>query len=503
MPRKTSHSPLSVLFITPEIHPLIKTGGLGDVSSSLPSALRQLGVDVRVLIPGYPQVMSGLKNKRRLVDLGPLAHFPPAALLSARLQVGDSGEIPVIILDCPGLYQREGGPYMDPSGHEWPDNALRFGLLSKVGAILSSDASPLKWRPQVAHCNDWQSGLTPAYLNAHRGKRSATLMEIHNLAFQGVFPPGSVAQLGLPADSFNINGLEYYGQMSFLKAGLYYSDHIVSVSPTYAREIQTSELGFGLQGLLSGRRNQISGIVNGIDTLEWDPSSDPHLSRHYSLSKISNKSANKRSLQQSLGLTVDPDILLFGMVSRIAHQKGSDLLLQVAPHLTRIPAQLVILGSGEPALESQLMQLAKNYPGKISVSIGFDESLSHLIEAGSDCFLMPSRFEPCGLNQLYSQRYGTPPLVHATGGLIDTVVDCIPSTLSDGTASGFLFQLMNPNNFLAGIRRVSTLYRDKPAWRRLQKNCMSKDLSWRVSAESYSEIYRSLASGLPVSQTVA
>jgi starch synthase len=262
-------------------------------------------------------------------------------------------------------------------------------------------------------------------------------------------------------------------------------------------------LGFGLQGLLSGRRNQISGIVNGIDTLEWDPSSDPHLNRHYSLSKINNKSANKRSLQQSLGLTVDPDILLFGMVSRIAHQKGSDLLLQVAPHLTRIPAQLVILGSGEPALESQLMQLAKNYPGKISVSIGFDESLSHLIEAGSDCFLMPSRFEPCGLNQLYSQRYGTPPLVHATGGLIDTVVDCIPSTLSDGTASGFLFQSMNPNNFLAGIRRVSTLYRDKPAWRRLQKNCMSKDLSWRVSAESYLEIYRSLASGLPVSQTVA
>jgi starch synthase len=328
-------------------------------------------------------------------------------------------------------------------------------------------------------------------------------MEIHNLAFQGVFPPGSVAQLGLPADSFNINGLEYYGQMSFLKAGLYYSDHIVSVSPTYAREIQTSELGFGLQGLLSGRRNQISGIVNGIDTLEWDPSIDPHLSKHYSLSKINNKSANKRSLQQSLGLTVDPDILLFGMVSRIAHQKGSDLLLQVAPHLTRIPAQLIILGSGEPALESQLMQLARNYPGKISVSIGFDESLSHLIEAGSDCFLMPSRFEPCGLNQLYSQRYGTPPLAHATGGLIDTVVDCIPSTLSDGTASGFLFQTMNPNNFLAGIRRVSTLYRDKPAWRRLQKNCMSKDLSWRVSAESYLEIYRSLASGLPVSQTVA
>lgn len=496
MPLIPSRSDLSVLFITSEVHPLNKTGGLGDVSAALPAALRQLGVDVRLLIPGYPQVLAGLKYKRKVTELVGLSQFPPAALLSAKLPVSASVDVPVFIIDCPGLYRREGGPYMDVAGRDWPDNALRFGLLAKIGAILACDASPLAWRPQVVHCNDWQSGLTPAYLHFYRGIKAASLMAIHNLAFQGIFPPGTITQLGLPISSFDINGVEYHGRMSFLKAGLYYADHIVSVSPTYAREIQTAPLGFGFQGLLAGRRKHLSGIINGIDAIEWDPATDPCLVRNYTANKLAAKAANKRALQQALGLTVDPDILLFGAVGRFTQQKGYDLLLQVAPQLTKIPAQLVVLGSGEAALQQQMAMLAKTYPGKIAVRIGFDEMLSHLIEAGADSFLMPSRFEPCGLNQMYSQRYGTPPLVHATGGLLDTVVDCTPATLADGSASGFLFHTMTPGHFLAAIRRVAIIYRDKPTWRRLQKNGMAKDFSWHPSAAAYREIYLTLLSRL-------
>lgn len=489
-----SHSSLCVLFITPEVHPLNKTGGLGDVSAALPVALRELKVDVRLLIPGYPQVLSGLKHKRKIAEFTAQAPFPSSTLLSARLPSGASASVPVFILDCPTLYQRGGGPYTDAAGHDWPDNALRFGLLSKIGAILASDTSPLSWHPHIAHCNDWQTGLVPAYLHFHQGKKAASLMTIHNLAFQGVFPADTVAQLGLPAASFNINGAEYYGGMSFLKAGLYYSDHIATVSPSYAREIQTAPLGFGMQGLLAARRQDISGIANGIDTIEWDPATDPALVRNYTASNFAAKATNKQALQQLFGLTVDPGIPLFGVISRLTHQKGYDLLLQVAAQLTEMPAQLVVLGSGEAVLEQQLLALAKSHSGKIAVRIGFDERLSHLIEAGADSFLMPSRFEPCGLNQMYSQRYGTPPLVHATGGLIDTVVDCTSATLADGSASGFLFHDMTPAGLLGAIRRVTLAYNNKSVWRRLKKNGMAKDFSWRSSAAGYRKIYVSLLS---------
>lgn len=489
-----SNSLPGVLFITPEVYPLLKTGGLGDVSAALPAALRELKVDARLLIPGYPQVLEGLKYKRKIAEFTAQPPFPSSILLSARLPLRASASVPVFIIDCPILYRREGSPYVNAAGHNWPDNALRFGLLSKIGAILASDASPLTWRPHVAHCNDWQSGLVPAYLHFHQGEKAASLMAIHNLAFQGVFPADTVAQLGLPAASFHINGTEYYGGMSFLKAGLYYSDHIATVSPTYAREIQTEPLGFGMQGLLSARRKHISGIVNGIDTTEWDPATDPDLSRNYTAGKLAAKAANKRALQQLLGLAIDPGIPLFGAVSRLTYQKGYDLLLQVAAQLTGMPAQLAILGSGEAMLEQALAVLAKNHPGKIAVRIGFDEKLSHLIEAGVDSFLMPSRFEPCGLNQMYSQRYGTPPLVHATGGLIDTVVDYTPATLADGSASGFLFSDMTADSFLGAIRRVTVAYNNKSVWYRLMRNGMVKDFSWRSSAAAYRKIYLSLLS---------
>lgn len=487
-----SSQQLRVLFITSEVYPLCKTGGLGDVSAALPAALRTLQTDVRLLLPGYPQVLAGVKYKSKVAEFNELPQFPPTTLLSARLSLSKSENIPVFVIDCPGLFRREGGPYRDMLGRDWPDNALRFGLLSKIGTILASDASPIAWRPHIAHCNDWQSGLTPAYLHFYEGKKAATVMTIHNLAFQGIFPPGSVVQLGLPVDSFDMNGVEYYSNLSFLKAGLYYADHITTVSPNYAQEIQTEPLGFGLQGLLATRSRHLTGIINGIATSEWDPAIDPHLVKNYSSKKLSDKAANKSALQQQMGLAVDAGIPLFGVVSRLSHQKGIDLLIQIMPQLIKIPAQLVVLGSDNAELEHQLSALAQTYPDAIAIRIGFNEALSHLIEAGADCFLMPSRFEPCGLNQMYSQRYGTPPVVHATGGLLDTVVDYTPATLADGNASGFLFHPMTADNLLSTIKRATLAYHNKKTWQRLQKNGMAKDFSWQASATAYQEIYYSL-----------
>ena len=489
--RLSKHS-LKVLFVTSEVYPLCKTGGLGDVSAALPASLREQHVDVRILIPGYSQVLAGLRYKRKVTEFNNLIHFPPAKLFSANLQINASTSIPVFVIDCPPLYQRTGGPYLDAAGLDWPDNAHRFGLLSKIAALLSSDASPLAWQPDVTHCNDWQSGLAPAYLHFYRGLKAPTLMSIHNLAFQGCFPPELVAQLGLPAESYSVNGIEYHGNLSFIKAGLYYADHIATVSPSYAQEIQQEQLRFGLHGLLSTRKEQISGIVNGIDTIEWDPSADVHITKKYSIRSLSNKQVNKLAIQQKLGLEQRSDCPLFAAISRFSYQKGYDLLFEVAPRLLESPAQLAVLGAGDVSIERNLVKLSKQFPGKMVVHVGYEEALSHQLEAGADSFLMPSRFEPCGLNQMYSQRYGTIPLVHATGGLIDTVVDCSPETLKDGTASGFQFHDLSPDTFFEGIKRVIAAYQNKDLWQQLQKNGMRKDFSWKTSAATYREIYQRL-----------
>lgn len=468
-----------ILFVTPEIYPLIKTGGLADVSGALPAALREMGVETRVLVPGYPQVLAGAKNKRLRHTFLDLPEADDVRLLSASLP--GSG-VPLLIIDCPLLYQRDGGPYQNPTGVDWPDNAQRFALLSRIGAILGSDQSPLSFRPDIVHCNDWQSALVPAFLNFMPGQKAATVVTIHNLAFQGLFPPHVVAEVGLPPESFSIEGVEYYGNFSFLKAGLYYADHITTVSPTYAREIQQVELGFGMQGLLASRSNKLTGIVNGIDTGDWNPATDPHLAQGYDADRMTGKTANKLALQEKMGLKVDPDIPLLGMISRITHQKGGDLLLEIAPQLLQENVQIVLLGTGEAALENGFRNLAHAHPDKVGVTIGFNEALSHLVEAGSDLFLMPSRFEPCGLNQMYSQRYGTPPIVHATGGLSDTVADGI---------TGFVFSPMTAESFLGCIHRALTAYRDKSAWKKLQHNAMTRDFSWGKSAEDYLALYRS------------
>ncbi|MES1982464.1 MAG: glycogen synthase GlgA [Pseudomonadota bacterium] len=475
---------MQVLFVTSEIAPLIKTGGLADVSAALPAALHEMGVDVRVLLPGYAPVLKALPELTVAATFDALAGYPTATLRSGVLPSG----VPIFVIDCPEMYLRGGGAYQDIYGVDWADNAHRFGLLSKVAAELGCAHTPLAWRPDIVHCNDWQAGLAPAYL--HFSDRPAPcVMTIHNLAFQGIYPWQLTAQLGLPPRCFQPNGVEFYGNLSFLKAGLYYASHITTVSPSYAKEIQTDALGFGLQGLLAARSDVLTGILNGIDTREWDPATDTSLARTYDSKNLEAKSANKRELQRRMGLQAGPAIPLFGLVSRFTHQKGVDLVVQVAPQLLQLPAQLILLGSGDSELQRAVLELARAYPGQIGVHIGFEEKLSHLIEAGADIFLMPSRFEPCGLNQMYSQHYGTPPIVHATGGLIDSVVDYAPDAAAPDGASGFLFDQMDAAGLIAASQRAAAAYLDKKVWRQLQRNGMRRDFGWAKSATAYRDIY--------------
>lgn len=478
---------MRVLFSTAEVVPLIKTGGLADVSAALPAALHEMGVDVRILVPGYPQVLKVVPHLQAVADLSGQSHFPAARLLAGSLPNG----IPLFVIECVELYERGGGPYQDEHGIDWSDNALRFGLLSKVGALLGCADSPLGWRPDVIHCNDWQTGLTPAYLH-YANDAVPCVMTVHNLAFQGVFLPQMVAELGLPADCFQPDGVEFYGNLSFMKAGLYYAHHITTVSPSYANEMQTEALGFGLQGLLAYRCKSITGILNGIDTKDWNPATDPNLIHCYDAKDISGKSANKSELQRRMGLHIDPDLPLFALVSRFSHQKGVDLVLEIAPQLVTLPAQLVLLGNGDLGMQRAALDLLHHYSGQIGVYVGFDECLSHLIYAGADIFLMPSRFEPCGLSQLHSQRYGTPPVVHATGGLIDTVSDYDEISLARGVASGFVFHSLNAASLLATARRAEIAYHDKKSWRALQYDCMIKEFGWSRSAAAYYDIYTHL-----------
>ena len=480
---------LRILFATSECAPLAKTGGLGDVSAALPAALKTLGLDPRILLPGYRSVLAQLPDCREVARFAATAEFPAARLLQNRTPSG----VPLFALECAQLYDRDGGPYQDAAGSDWTDNALRFGLLSRVAARLGSAGSPLDWKPHVVHCHDWQTGLAPAYMRYAAGARAATLQTIHNLAYQGIFEPQFVAALGLPPHAFTPDGVEYYGKLSFLKSGLQCADAITTVSPTYALEIQSEPLGFGLQGLLAGNRDRLYGILNGIDTSLWNPATDSLIACRYDADTLAAKAANKGALQRRLGLAPTPDMPLFAVVSRLAAQKGLDWLLAIAAQLLALPAQLAILGDGDPQLERAFRTLAQRNADQVSTTVGFNEALAHLIEAGADAFLMPSRFEPCGMNQMYSQRYGTPPVVRATGGLADTVIDCTPATLADGSASGFVFHDASAEALLAAIARAAATWRDKASWHALQRNGMARDFGWEASARSYAAIYARLA----------
>ena len=457
---------MRVLFVTPECAPLTKTGGLGDVSAALPAALRAQGIDVRVLLPAYRAIAPAEAKE--------CARFQ---LLQMEVRVLEAGEF--LLLDCPPLYDRPGGPYQDAAGSDWPDNALRFGMLARAAALLGSGASPLEWRPEVVHCNDWPAALAPVYLHFERS-RAAAVLTVHNLAFQGLFDAQWLARLELPPATFAVEGLEFYGRLSFLKGGLVYADAITTVSPTYAREIQTEELGCGLDGVLRERREVLRGILNGIDAETWNPMTDPRIAEHYSWSSVERKSANKQALQRRMNLAVEPGVPLLGAVCRFTHQKGVDLIAAAAAELIALPAQLCILGRGEREQEAALAALAARYPSSIAVAIGFNEELAHLIEAGADLFLMPSRFEPCGLNQMYSQRYGTAPVARATGGLVDTI--------TDGEA-GFLFERAESGALVEAVKRALLVYGDARRWRELQRRAMTRDFSWAVPARQYADLY--------------
>ena len=477
MDLSTDRPACSVLFVAPECAPLAKTGGLGDVCAALPAALRATGVEVEVLIPGYPGILQGVRT-REVASLSALG-------VEARLRSGPlpGSGVPFLVLECPELYARAGGPYQDENGVDWPDNALRFGLLSRVAAILACEGSPFTWRPDVVHCNDWPAGLAPAYLHFEKGPRAASLMSVHNLAFQGTVDPAWLKRLELPPESWSPEGVEFHGRLSFLKAGLAYASLLATVSPTYAAEIQTEAFGCGLDGLLRHRAGVLTGILNGIDTSAWNPASDPHLARRYDDATLELKGANKAALQRRMGLPFDDGVPLFGLVGRLTGQKGIDLVLESADELAAL-GQLVVLGKGEAAYERALRELAAERPARVAVRIGFDEPLAHLIEAGADLFLMPSRYEPCGLNQMYSQRYGTPPVARATGGLADTVEDGV---------TGFAFANPARPDFLAAVERAVRAWRDPAAWRALQRAGMARDFSWSAAARRYAALYRRLA----------
>ncbi|MGE5668926.1 MAG: glycogen synthase GlgA [Betaproteobacteria bacterium] len=487
-------APLRVLFATAECAPLVKTGGLGDVSAALPTALQQRGLDVRMLLPGYRPVLDALqlRTRRRSRPRTILARAGESRLIEAELP----GGVPLIVIDHRSLYDRPGGPYQDEGRLDWPDNPLRFGLLSKAAAMFAGDPDSLGWKPDVVHCNDWHAAMSPVYLRSRSmaAGRCASVMTVHNLAYQGLYGPEWLGRLELPAEALTPEGFEYHGWISFLKAGLQFADAITTVSPTYAREIQTDEGGLGLGGVLRARQAALFGILNGIDTGEWDPAQDPLIARRYDHDSLDAKRANATALRVEFGLEDRPAVPLFAVVSRLVDQKGIDLVADIAPRLAALPAQLVMLGEGDSGLERRLAALTASHPGQIAVQIGFDAALAHRIEAGADAFLMPSRFEPCGMNQMYSQRYGTLPVVRRTGGLADTVIDCTPRTLADGSATGFVFDVSEADALYAACERAFRMFRDDPAtWRKLQVTAMARDFSWDASARRYEELYGALA----------
>ncbi|MCM2327017.1 MAG: glycogen synthase GlgA [Lysobacter sp.] len=476
----------AVLSVASEVFPLVKTGGLADVAGALPPALAAEGVAVRTLLPGYPAVLAALPAAATVHDW-PLLNGGPARLLEAR-----AAGLDLFVLDAPHLYDRPGNPYVGADGKDWPDNALRFGALGAVAAELGRGLLPA-FAPGIVHAHDWQAALAPAYLHYAGEPRPRTVMTVHNLAFQGQFPAELLAPLGLPPHAFAMDGVEYYGTIGFLKAGIALADRITTVSPRYAMEIRTPEFGMGLDGLLRSRAGALFGILNGIDTEYWNPATDPYLAARFDAGSIAARAANKRALQERLGLDVGDDAPLFGVVSRLTWQKGMDVLLAALPELLAHGAQLALVGSGEAELEAGMRAAAAANPGRIGVLIGFDEAAAHLVQGGSDALLVPSRFEPCGLTQLCALRYGSVPVVARVGGLADTVIDANEMALVASAGNGLQFSPVTPEALALTLERAVALWRDRPTWRRLQQHAMSAEVGWQRPARQYAALYRSLA----------
>jgi len=477
---------MKVLAVASEVFPLVKTGGLADVTGALPLALGRQGVETRTLLPGYASVTGQLKKKRALHQYGDL-FGGKAAILKAEL----SG-LELLILDAPHLFSRAGGPYGGPAGVDWPDNWRRFAAFCKVGSDVAGGILP-GYVPDVVHAHDWQAAMTIAYMRYGDAASVPTVVTVHNLAFQGQFGASIFPELGLPASAMAVDGVEYYGGVGFLKAGLQAAWAITTVSPTYAQEIRTPEFGMGLDGLVNLRAGDLHGIVNGIDVDIWNPETDPHLTANYSARSLKGRKANKRVVEERFNLEPDAGPILC-VVSRLTWQKGMDILVSVVDAIAASGARLAILGSGDQALEGALLAAAARHRGRVGVVIGYDEGLSHLMQAGCDAILIPSRFEPCGLTQLYALRYGCVPVVARTGGLADTVIDANEAAVSAGVATGFQFAPANGEAFMQAIRRSVTLHGDRPTWSSMQKQGMKADVSWARSAARYAELYQSLMS---------
>ncbi|HVZ07194.1 glycogen synthase GlgA [Rhodopila sp.] len=490
-----------VLSVTSEIFPLVKTGGLADVTGALPGALAQLGVETTTLVPGYPAVTAALTTASEAARFDDLFGGPATVL------AGTTAGLKLLVLDAPHLFARDGSPYFGPDGRPWPDNDLRFAALSATGAALAvGEGAPGPTASgkaaiggkvagrgfDIVHAHDWQAALAAVYLHVHDGPRPGTVLTIHNLAFQGLFPASLYPRLGLPPGLFTPAGLEFWGQVSYLKGGLVFADRLTTVSPTYGLEISHAGAGAGLDGVLRERGDVLCGILNGIDDTVWDPARDTLIPSPFSAPRLPRRAANKAALQQRMGLAPEPGTLLIGIVSRLTEQKGLDLLLEEIGPRAATGMQFVILGSGDPVMQDGFLAAAAAHPDRIGCEIGYDEALAHLIQAGADAVLMPSRFEPCGLTQLCALRYGAIPIVSRVGGLADTVIDANPAALAAGVATGIQFAPVTGPALSDALDRAETLWRDRATWTRMQRNAMKADVSWRRSAQEYATLYRAL-----------
>lgn len=488
MSTATREPAAKVLQVSAEIFPLLKTGGLADVCGALPEALQRHGCDVRVLLPGFPAILRGVAHAR---PVGPSTTWPYGArVLRGTLQ----NEVVAYVIDA-SLYDREGSPYTDADGVPYADNYRRFALLGLAASRLAEGMDG-RWRPDIVHAHDWHAGLAPAYLRASArasGKPLArSVYTVHNLAFQGNFDSAVFSELGLPADFYQIEGLEFHRQLSFMKAGLHYADRITTVSPTYAREIQGPDQGCGFDGVLRARSGDLVGILNGVDDRIWNPSRDPHIAERYDRSRLAGKLGCRAALQLELRLANQQQAPLFGIVSRLTEQKGINLAFAGLPELLARGGQLVVLGTGDAELEAQLRAAMRSHPRSVAARLGFDEALAHRIISGADVIMVPSRFEPGGLTQLYGLKYGTLPLVRRVGGLADTVVDCSLENLASDVATGFVFDRFDGKDYLGALRRAFALWNREKEWKRVQLRAMAQDFGWDASAAKYAEVYRGL-----------
>lgn len=473
---------MKVLSVASELYPLVKTGGLADVTGALPGALAPQKIELRTIIPGYPAVLAALEQPQELY------YYDHLFGGEVRLIGGVANGLDIIAVEAHHLFNRPGNPYLGPDGKDWNDNAQRFAALSLVAADVARGMIQ-GYQPDLLHAHDWQAALAPVYVRFRGGPK--TIMTVHNIAFQGQFPASVFSSLQLPPGAFSIDGVEFYGSVGFLKGGLACADAITTVSPSYAQEICTPEFGMGLDGLLRARRNIVSGIVNGIDADVWNPATDKDIATTYTSRSLNKRPDNKRAIERRFGLE-EGDGILHGIVSRLTWQKGMDIFAGILDTLVASGARLALVGTGEAAIEKAILDVAERYKGRIGVVIGYDEALSHQMQAGCDTILVPSRFEPCGLTQLYGLRYGCVPVVARTGGLADTIIDANDAALRAGVATGFQFSPVDAPSLENALARAAAVYADRKVWTAIQKRGMETDVSWARSADAYATLYRNL-----------